>query len=201
MSRILHRSFRSYEAYVEAQGFKARKHRADLLAAVARDTASFQKQFTEAKRYLRKGPVLCLGARTGAEVKAAINIGYRRSVGVDLHPVGKGVIAGDWHRLPFADGAFPNAFSNSLDHCWSLEMLAEEVRRVLQPGGRFYLRASDRWEGKTADAWLAQGSALEALYWQTADDLRDALLERGFSAIASWRSGKIWGCYVLEPKP
>jgi SAM-dependent methyltransferase len=199
VKRILHRSFASYEAYVETQGHKARTNREALLEALPRDIATFQKQFTEAKRYLRKGAVLCLGARTGAEVQAAINMGYTDSVGLDLHPVGKLVIAGDWHRMPLPDASYPNVFSNSLDHCWSLEMLAEEIRRVLQPGGRFYLRASDRWEGKTPEAWLEKGSALEALYWQTADDLRDALVERGFKTIGAWRSGKIWGCYVLEP--
>lgn len=193
---IRHRDFPDYDAYVYAQGGKARSKRAQLLAALPRDIKAFRRVFDQADRYLLRGPILCIGARSGAEVTAAIECGFKGSQGLDLHPVGKNVRQGDWHSMPFADASFANVFSNSLDHCLSLDKLATEVRRVLVDDGVFYVRASDRDPGKTLETWIAKGGN-EALYWQTADDLRDALLERGFVKVASWRD-RIWGCYVIR---
>jgi SAM-dependent methyltransferase len=43
-------------------------------------------------------------------------------------------------RLPFADGAFASAFSNSvLEHIPDLQPVLDEVSRVLRPGGRFVI--------------------------------------------------------------
>jgi predicted methyltransferase len=192
---IQHRQFDDYEEYVQLQGGKARAQRDHLLKVLPRDTASFRKVFADVKRFLRPGPVLCLGARSGAEVNAANDTGFKGSVGLDLHPVGKNVQQGDWHAMPFADASFPNVFCNSLDHCLSLDKLAAEVQRVLTPDGIFYVMASDRDPHKTLDKWIAKGGN-EALYWQTSDDLRDALVARGFKLVNGKKSGK-WGCYVL----
>ncbi len=192
---IAHRPFPDYQNYVHRQGGKARNSSAKLLRHVGRNTESFTRTFRNAAPHLKAGPVLCLGARTGAESLGAEAAGFKGSVGVDLHPAGPTVIQGDWHNLPFADGTFANCYSNSLDHCLHLDKLAAEVRRVLGKGGRFYVMATNR-PNKTAEKWLSIPSN-EALYWDSSADLSAALCALGFTEIHSWRKGK-WGNHILR---
>ncbi len=66
---ILRREFDSYEAYVRTQGAKARSRGAELLASRPAQARGFSAHVREALRFLpAAGPVLCLGARTGAEM-------------------------------------------------------------------------------------------------------------------------------------
>ncbi len=191
------RPFENYDEYVYKQGGKARGRREHLLKHVEKNTESFERTFLRAKPHLKPGSVLCLGARTGAESIGATRAGFKGSVGIDLHPVGETVLQGDWHDLKFADASFANAYSNSLDHCLYLDRLAAGVKRVLRSEGRFYVMATNRADSNLQD-WLAKGGN-EGLFWQTSDDLRDALCECGFVQKASWRDGK-WGHYVLAVK-
>lgn len=193
---IAHRPFPTYEDYVYKQGGKARGRRDHLLKHVEKNTESFTRTFQRARPHLKPGSILCLGARTGAESMGAVAAGFTGSVGIDLHPVGDTVLQGDWHNLAFPDASFANCYSNSLDHCLYLDKLAAQVRRVLMPGGRFYVMATNR--PKSLDEWLAEGGN-EGLYWQTSDELRDAICEHGFTVIRAWRDGK-WGHYVFGVK-
>lgn len=193
---IAYRPFDTYDEYVYKQGGKARGRREHLLAHLEKNTESFARTFRKATPYLKAGSILCLGARTGAESIGAVQSGFAGSVGIDLHPVGPTVLQGDWHDLQFADRSFANVYSNSLDHCLYLDRLATGVKRVLMPGGRFYVMASNR-EGQTLEQWQQKwGKSNEGLYWQTSDDLRDALVELGFTVVKEWRDGK-WGHYVF----
>lgn len=192
---IAHRAFDTYADYVYQQGGKARGRREELLAHLPKNTESFTRIFQRAASYLKPGPVLCLGARTGAESLAAERAGFAGSVGVDLHPVGPTVIEADWHHLPFASGVFANCYSNSLDHCLYLDKLSEGVTRVLQPGGRFYVMATNR-EDHTEAAWRAKPNN-EALFWETSADLVRAICAYGFTEVKSWRDGK-WGHHILQ---
>lgn len=197
---MISRPFESYESYVEAQGLKARTRRADLLAAVEKSVRGFERIFRAAKPYLRPGPILCLGARTGAESVAAARVGFKGSVGIDLHPVGPGVMRGDWHSMPsISDASFPNVYTNSFDHCLMLDAAAAEIRRVLTPDGFFYLMASDKGQKTRArsDAWLRETGS-EAMYWDHSDELCAAVVAFGFRVVTSWRQG-VWGHYVLRP--
>lgn len=199
---IVRRSFASYDAYVYAQGGKARGNRAELLRKLPKQTAGFRELFHTAKPHLKAGPMLCLGARTGAEMIAAEEAGFHGSVGIDLHPVGKGVRQGDWHSMPeFDDGSFANVYTNSFDHCLMLERACDEVRRVLEPGGRFYLMASDKGvkNAERVKEWQASQKHNEAIFWSHSDDLCDAVLLLGFRQRRAWRVGG-WGHYILEPK-
>lgn len=195
---IAHRTFETYDAYVYEQGGKARGRRQHLLAHLAKNTSVFARAFRKAATHLKTGSILCLGARTGAESVGAVQAGFAGSVGIDLHPVGPTVLQGDWHDLQFPDGSFANVYSNSLDHCLSLDNLTAEVKRVLMARGRFYVMATNR-DGATVDAWMNKGGN-EALYWQTSDELRDAIGACGFTVITSWRTGK-WGHYVFGVTP
>lgn len=192
---IAHRTFETYDEYVYKQGGKARGRREHLLKHLEKNTESFTRTFRRAAPRLKPGPILCLGARTGAESIGAWQAGFAGSVGIDLHPVGPSVIQGDWHDLQFPDRSFSNVYSNSLDHCLYLDRIATQVQRVLVPGGRFYVMATNR-AGATVEAWVEKGGN-EALYWQTSDELRDAIGDLGFTVVASWRDGK-WGHYVFK---
>lgn len=197
---ITRRMFRSYEEYVWLQGLKARDLPAALLAGLPRSIQGFEKVFRTARPFLQRGPVLCLGARTGAEAIAAVNVGFQGSVGIDLHPVGPGVLQADWHALPFPDASFANVFTNSLDHCLYLDKVTAEIRRVLIPAGALYVMASDKGQKteETAAAWaVAPGN--EALYWTHSDELCDAVMAYGFERVTAWRTGK-WGAYILRPQ-
>jgi SAM-dependent methyltransferase len=190
---IAHRTFETYDEYVYKQGGKARGRREHLLAHVKKNTESFARTFRRAAKHLKPGPMLCLGARTGAESIGAVQAGFAGSVGIDLHPVGPTVLQGDWHDLQFPDQSFANVYSNSLDHCLYLDRLAAQVKRVLVADGRFYVMATNR--DLTEADWIAKGGN-EALYWQTSDQLSEAICAYGFTVKKAWRDGK-WGHYVL----
>lgn len=190
---IVQRTFPSYEDYVYKQGRKARGHADFLLRHLDKKTGWFAKLFSGARTHLRPGAILCLGARTGAENLGADLAGFKGSAGIDLHPIGHGVFQGDWHALQFADHSFPNVYTNSLDHCLDLDKLCAEVRRVLEPHGRFYVMATNR--SQSLETWLAKGKN-EALYWPTSDDLAAAICERGFDLKKAWKHGK-WGHYIF----
>ena len=190
---IAQRAFTDYEEYVYKQGGKARGRRGHLLAHLSKNRESFARTFRRAAPHLTPGAVLCLGARTGAESLGAVDAGFIGSVGIDLHPVGPSVLQADWHDLPFASGSFANVYCNSLDHCLYLDQLTAGVKRVLVADGRFYVMATNR--PITIDEWIAKGGN-EALYWQTSDELRDAICGHGFTVITAWRDGK-WGHYVF----
>jgi len=191
---IAHRTFETYDDYLYRQGGKARGQRETLLAHLPKHIESFARTFARAAHALTAGPVLCLGARTGAESLGATQAGFAGSIGIDIHPVGPTVLRADWHELPFAAGQFANVYSNSLDHCLYLDRLTAEVTRVLVPDGRFYVMATNR-DGHTLEAWIEKGGN-EAMYWQTSDDLRDAICAHGFDVVKAWRDGK-WGHYVF----
>ncbi len=192
---ISHRAFGTYEQYVYLQGGKARGRRAFLLEHLPKQIDSFAEVFRAAKPHLTPGPVLCLGARTGAESLGAVEAGFAGSVGIDLHPVGPTVLECDWHALSFPDASFANAYTNSLDHCLYLDKFAAEVLRVLVPNGRLYVMATNR-PGVTPESWQTN-SEHEALYWQTSDELAAAICAYGFEIAHAWREGK-WGHYVMR---
>ncbi len=195
---LAHRTFINYDDYVRLQGGKARGRRQFLLDHLEKNTGNFARIFRKVAPHLKAGPVLCLGARSGAESLGAERAGFAGSVGIDLHPVGPTVLRGDWHDLQFPDASFANAYTNSLDHCLHLDRFAAEVKRVLEPGGRFYLMATnrqtpvERWKG-------SRGKGNEAMHWTTSDDLAEAFYGFGFTGKYSWFDGK-WGHYVFGVK-
>lgn len=190
---IAQRAFPDYAQYVYLQGGKARARSGFLLAHLPKNIQRYDRIFRHAATHLTPGSVLCLGARTGAESLGAVAAGFPNSVGIDLHPVGPTVLQGDWHDLTFFDHTFANVYTNSLDHCCYLDKLAGEVKRMLVKGGRFYVMATNR--TTTLEAWQATNDR-EGLYWDTSDQLRDAICGHGFTVTAEWRDGK-WGHYVF----
>lgn len=77
---------------------------------------------------------ICLGARTGQEVKAFKNLNIE-SIGIDIVPNEPLVIFGDIHDIPFNNNMFDIVFTNIVDHSLYPDKLIEESERVCKPGG------------------------------------------------------------------
>jgi len=97
--------------------------------------AGFKNIFNRNQEYVsdRKN-ALCLGARTGQEVKALLDLGIQ-AIGIDLVPFPPYTIAGDIHHLSYADGAFDFVFTNIFDHALYPDRFCNEMERVTEPGG------------------------------------------------------------------
>jgi len=86
-----------------------------------------------------EGPVLCVGARLGGEVRAFKRI-TGESIGIDFNP-GKNnpdVIYGDAMALQFENNRFETVYCNILDHIPDLKKAFGEMIRVLNPGGTIF---------------------------------------------------------------
>ena len=183
------KTFETYDDYIQCQGMKLpyvlEKMKSSNMHQ--RRLVGFTKMFVKAKEHMIGGRVLCLGARTGEEVEAARKAGFLYSIGVDLYPVGNCVVKADWHDLPFDDNSFENVFTNSLDHCFDLPKLVMEVKRVLIPGGVFFLVASEKFAWATIPIQdRMKKSKNEALFWDNADELMMEFKRAGLKLFESW---------------
>ena len=83
-------------------------------------------------------PVLCVGARLGAEVRAfRACVEQLLAVGTDFNPGLRNpyVMWGDAHNLQFNDGSFALIYTNVLDHIRNTSAFVREAHRCLKPGG------------------------------------------------------------------
>ncbi len=104
----------------------------------------------------------------------------------------------DGHAMPYADGTFATAFSNSvLEHIPDVQPVVEEVARVLQPGGRFiftvpsaafrrmldgYARRAERGDGEGAEAYAAEvDERLEHHHYYTRHEWETLLARAGLT--------------------
>lgn len=192
----------SYDDYVHMQGrkFRGKEERRKIAENTAKRRKKFNNVFTVAKPYLNKGSMLCLGARTGDEVEIAASIGFKPCFGIDLYPIGKEVIKADWHNMPFEDGSFDNVYTNSIDHCYDVELLAKEIKRVLKPNGKYYFQLERKKEvGKLEDPTdFIQSHANDFLFWDKGIDLANAFVEFGFVLENKWQD-KRWDNFILVP--
>jgi SAM-dependent methyltransferase len=120
----LRHNYASYKAYVEHQ----KKKTADP-ARIAKwkglewdiKLEGFREIFERNAAYIKDAKTaLCLGSRTGQEVKAL------------REPY---TIEGDVHDLQFGDQSFDLVFTNIFDHVLEPERFCAEMERVTRPGG------------------------------------------------------------------
>lgn len=174
-AKLQRRPYASYEEYLVHQRQKFdRMTPAELEAYEARYLTSLRPRLA-ASGLARGTTVLCLGARSGAEVLAFIELGCV-AVGIDLNPgpVNPYVLLGDFHALPYGSGTLDVVFTNALDHCYALDRVLAEVFRVLKLGGQFLVEAV---------RGTREGCALgpyESFSWDTIDALITAIESRGF---------------------
>lgn len=95
----------------------------------------FKEIFMRNQSYvLNKKNAICLGARTGQEVKALQDLGIE-AIGIDLVPFPPYTIPGDIHNLSFESEKFDLVFTNIFDHSLLPEKFCSEMERVCKPTG------------------------------------------------------------------
>lgn len=194
---IVHKAVTDYDDYIRRQGKKLIAFPDKFSANNAKKIDSFARIFkTNIITLNYPGNVLCLGARAGWEVLGAKKAGFVGSVGIDLFPASEDVIQADWHHTPFGDSLFYNVYTNSIDHCCDLDKLIAESKRVLRPGGVFFLMITQRedWKGQDTKTRLEK-SNVEFLAWDNVSEFIPIFGSFGFKLIRSKSDGK-W-CYLF----
>ena len=192
-----------YDSYIYMQGRKARdpKEYKKILNNIDKRKRNFETVFTNAKHKLNEGSLLCLGARTGEEVDVAKQCGFYPCIGIDLYPLGGDVIKADWHDMPFDDDFFDNAYTNSIDHCYDVEILAMEIKRVLVPEGKFYFQVEKKKSvGDIPDPrQFIQNHKNDFLFWDKGIDIANVFVDLGFTLTHTW-DNKRWENFILAAK-
>lgn len=172
---IRRRPYGSYEEYCRQQVAK--------LATL--DFTYYETAFSEALKerlghipvIMAGATVLCLGARTGTECRAFIELGCL-AIGIDLNPgaSNKYVLSGDFHDIQFADGSFHAAYCNTWDHVFDYDRMLAELRRTLKPNAALIAEIA---RGIADESGFAPGP-YESCWWDKADDVVAEISGRGF---------------------
>jgi len=95
----------------------------------------FREIFKRNYKYIKRAKnAICLGSRTGQEVKALIDMGID-AIGIDLVPFLPYTEKGDIHFLEFNENEFDLVFTNIFDHSIYPEIFCAEMERVCKTGG------------------------------------------------------------------
>ncbi len=75
------------------------------------------------------------------------------------------VMVGDYHSLPFEDGAFDAAlFLESSQYTDEPPRLFGEMRRLIRPGGKIYIKDAFHWEGTILADQQAELEEFDEIY-------------------------------------
>ncbi len=183
------RKYKNYDQYLKHQAKKldvgisenVKKFR---FSYFDNEVRSFTKRFEVFKDYIDGDNVLCLGARIGAEVKCLIDMGFEKSIGIDINP-GKNneyVIKGDFHNLDFEDDYFDTIYSNSIDHAWDLRKLSKEIGRVIKKGSHLILEIDHllNKDDESRRELLKKESKYESVMYSDLDDIKKEFKEFEF---------------------
>ena len=95
----------------------------------------FKDIFQRNHKYVEgKRKAICLGSRTGQEVKALLDLGIP-AVGTDLVPFAPYTVEGDIHNLNYQNEEFDLVFTNIFDHSLYPDNFCSEMERVCKSGG------------------------------------------------------------------
>ena len=187
---IENRKYESYKQYLKHQSKKLdlgvkKKIKKFMPHYFSNVVISFEKRISKFKKYLNDGDkVLCLGARTGAEVAAFRNLGFRESIGVDINPGknNKYVIKGDFHNMKFEDNSFDAVYTNSIDHAWDLRKLSKEIHRVSKDDSILILEIDHLLKKNKEERkkLLKKKSKYESVMWDTFNDIKKQFKEFKF---------------------
>lgn len=133
-------NFKNYNEYLELQKAKTLNHTKRSLWL--KEEWNLKLEYFENKfsniintySIKSKSNSICLGARTGQEVKAFRNLDIE-SIGIDIVPNEPLVIFGDIHEIPFNNNKFDIVFTNIVDHSLYPNKLVEESERVCKKDG------------------------------------------------------------------
>ncbi len=181
---IKRRKYKDYESYLNHQSLKLKigvkkKIKKFMPESFLDNVRRFEKRINGFNLYIKPGKVLCIGARTGAEVMAFRNLGFKDSIGIDINP-GKDnqyVIQGDFHNMEFEDNTFDTIYCNCIDHAWDLRQLSKEIFRVLKKNSILILEIDHLLKkGKNErNELLKKNSKYESIMWGNFKDI-----EKGF---------------------
>ncbi len=109
--------------------------------------------------------VLCLGARTGEEVKAFRDLGFKNTKGIDLNPGPNNnyVEKGDFHNLTNKDNEIDTIYTNCLDHSFDLEKIINEINRVMKKDGTLILEFGTSFDNINIEKHLYKSNKYENL--------------------------------------
>ena len=126
-------TYNDYEKYLVNQKEKT----SGVLLFAEKLNKKIGKKFYRRNEHLKKikesGKVLCVGARTGAEVEAFIELGYD-AIGIDLLECKPYVIVMDMMNMKF-DCKFDIIYTNSIDHCYDIVKFAEQIKNNINSNG------------------------------------------------------------------
>jgi len=152
------REYDDYEAYIAHQVKKKDVLGDGMRRRYNERLQGMKQRFKCFKRYLKKGSILCLGARLGEEVRVFKKWGWN-ATGIDINP-GPGILYGDFHQIPFQK-TFNNVYCNCLDHAYDLDVVADEIKRVLS--GTLVLELDHLYNDERL-VW-------ESLLWKSLDEI------------------------------
>jgi SAM-dependent methyltransferase len=170
------RVYPDYETYVAHQRLKLDALRPRSLAAHdQRFAAALAERLAAGPLSFQGRSVLCLAARSGAEVRVFAELGAD-AIGIDLNPGPDNpwVVTGDFHALEIADGSVAVIYMNSLDHAFDLGRVLGEIRRVLEPEGVFIAEIGPGTEEGGSPGFY------ESLTWGRTDGLIERIVAAGF---------------------
>lgn len=149
--------------------------------------------------------MLCVGAGTGAEVKAALELGYE-AMGVGILNIDQLLVAKkhnvvmfnmDFHNLTFPTQFFDVLYSrDSLEHCIAPWLAVMEAWAMLRPYGRWWITMGP-YRGEAQDSRGPTNnhfSVLPGWVW-------DAIFKRSGFRILEKRDDENHFRYLLEKKP
>jgi len=92
--------------------------------------SGFREIFSRNDKYIKNNNnAICLGSRTGQEVKALQDLGLN-GIGVDLVAFPPYTDEGDIHNLKYDDSSFDFIFTNIMDHSLNPKIFILEMERV-----------------------------------------------------------------------
>jgi len=99
----------------------------------------FLELFKRNEKYLlNKKNAICLGSRTGQEVKSLIDLGIEAK-GIDLVPFPPYTIEGDIHNIDIPDNSIDLIFTNIVDHSLYPAKFCSEMERICKPQGNIII--------------------------------------------------------------
>lgn len=181
---IQSRSYGSYQEYVSHQKSKLDQGIGFLKDYDIKYRKGLGKRLAKLD-FITGSSILCLGARTGTEVKAFLD-NKAFAVGVDLNP-GKDneyVVVGDFHKLQYADESVDVVFTNSLDHVLDINKVLVEIYRILKKDGKFIIDI-EKHTGVGIDKW-------SSFWWKNSKELIDLIESNGFKCISKDNINCLW---------
>lgn len=175
---------KSYEDYLNHQRSKQIIREQNLTTKFMEQKKQYEENFTKAlierlKNLKDKSKVLCLAARSDAELKAFEHYGCE-AIGIDAYPAqySSKVIKGDFHFIEFDDATFDVVYTNSIDHSIMPHKLCSEAYRVLKNEGIFIL------EFHNVEKTTSGFGAWECFQHKNNNEIVDIVNKEGFNIVS-----------------